>query len=155
MSGRARAPRTPRRKLPGEFELIRRMIGRLPGGDGVIVGPGDDAAVLRPRAGHDLVATTDSFVEGVHWLPGLLAPEALGRRFAAANLSDLAAMAATPRWALLSIGIAPDADAAELERFELGLAAALAEHGAAVVGGNLTREQIGRASCRERVCLLV
>jgi thiamine-monophosphate kinase len=135
---RARRPR--RHPLPGEFELIRRMTDRLPAGEGVIVGPGDDAAVLRPRPGYDLVATTDTFVEGVHWLRGLIEPDALGRRFAAANLSDLAAMAASPRWALLSLGISADVDAAWLEEFEYGLADALAAHGAAVVGGNLTRE---------------
>jgi thiamine-monophosphate kinase len=127
--------------LPGEFELIRRMTGDLPAGGGVIVGPGDDAAVLRPETGDDLVATTDSFVEGVHWLPDLLDATSLGHRFAAANLSDLAAMAAVPRWALLAVGAPPDAPAEWLEAFERGLAAALAAHGATVVGGNLTRER--------------
>jgi len=140
-SGRRRPTRPRARRLPGEFELIRRITGGLPSGGGVVVGPGDDAAVLRPEAGDDLVATTDSFVEGVHWLPGLLDPASLGHRFAAANLSDLAAMAATPRWALLAVGVPPDAEAGWLESFERGLAAALAAHGATVVGGNLTRER--------------
>jgi thiamine-monophosphate kinase len=139
--GRGYTGRTRAERLPGEFELIRRMTRGLPSGGGVIVGPGDDAAVLRPESGDDLVATTDSFVEGVHWLPGLLDPAALGHRFAAANLSDLAAMAATPRWALLAVGAPADAEAEWLESFERGLAAALAAHGATVVGGNLTRER--------------
>lgn len=136
-SGARRARAKP---LPGEFELIRRMTEGLPSGVGVVVGPGDDAAVLRPEAGDDLVATTDSFVEGVHWLPGLLDPAALGHRFAAANLSDLAAMAAIPRWALLAVGAPPNAEAEWLESFERGLAGSLAAHGATVVGGNLARE---------------
>lgn len=141
MSARARTVRPLRHARPGEFDLIRRMTRGLPSGEGVIVGPGDDAAVLRPRAGHDLVATTDTFVEGVHWLPGLLDPGALGRRFAAANLSDLAAMAAAPRWALLAVGAPRDASAEWLAAFERGLADALAAHGATVVGGNLARER--------------
>jgi thiamine-monophosphate kinase len=68
-----------------------------------------------------------------------MTPHAIGRRLAAANLSDLAAMAAEPRWALLSLGLSDAADDAWTVDLERGLAEALAEHGAAVVGGNLTR----------------
>jgi thiamine-monophosphate kinase len=141
VSARARIGQPRRHPLPGEFDLIRRMTQGLPSGEGVIVGPGDDAAVLRPRPGHDLVVTTDTFVEGVHWLPGLLDPDSLGRRFAAANMSDLAAMAAQPRWALLAVGAPERASAEWLEAFERGLADALSAHGATVVGGNLARER--------------
>src|SRR5262245_21271406 len=75
---------------------------------GVSVGPGDDAAVLDVRSGHQLVATTDSFVEREHYLPEWISGERLGARLAEANLSDLAAMAAEPRWALVSIGARAD-----------------------------------------------
>lgn len=122
---------------PGEFERIRRLTAGLPAGEGVIVGPGDDAAVLRPTPGRDLVATTDAFVEGRHFIDGLFGSGVVARRLAAANLSDVAAMAAIPRWALLSAGLPRDRAAGDSEAFQHAFAAALAAEGAAVVGGNL------------------
>jgi len=126
----------------GEFEVIRRLTASRGtarvAGHGVVVGSGDDAAVLRPAPGCDLVATTDAFVEGAHFLPAWLGPGAAGARLAQANLSDLAAMAATPRWALLSLGARADREVADLVAFQAGLADALAASGAVLVGGNLT-----------------
>ncbi len=122
----------------GEFDRIARIVAGLPRGEGVLVGPGDDAAVLRPRDGLDLVATTDSFVEGRHFRRDLLTFEEAGARLAAANLSDLAAMAAEPRWALVSLVCPTSWSAEEAERFERSLATALSADGAAVVGGNLS-----------------
>ena len=122
----------------GEFERIARIVTGLPPGEGVVVGPGDDAAVLRPREGLDLVATTDTFVEGRHFRRDLLSPEEAGVRFAAANLSDLAAMAAEPRWALVALVVPRTWSADETERLERSLAAALAADGATIVGGNLS-----------------
>lgn len=121
----------------GEIEVIRRLTAARAATPGVVVGPGDDAAVLRPEAEHDLVATTDAFVEGRHWQPDWIGPTALGARLATANLSDLAAMAAAPRWALLSIGARPEHSFESLLEFQLGLERALASFGAAVVGGNV------------------
>ena len=130
----------------GEFERIRRLTAHLPEGRGVIVGPGDDAAVVRPSDGMDLVITTDSFVEGRHfqktWARDASALEtlaqAIGRRLAAANLSDVAAMAAVPRWAVVSFGLNAG-DPTWIESLERAAAAKLGEAGAAVVGGNLAR----------------
>jgi thiamine-monophosphate kinase len=128
----------------GEFEVIRRLTvargdaGPAAGDAGVVLDAGDDAAVLRPAAGADLVATTDAFVEGAHFLPGWCAPAAAGARLAQANLSDLAAMAARPRWALLSIGARPESEVEGLVALQSGLAAALGAAGAVLVGGNLT-----------------
>lgn len=134
---------TPRRSRPprarGEFALIERLVAGLPSGAGVVIGPGDDAAVLRPREGFELVATTDAFVEGVHWDPALVDARTLGARLAAANLSDLAAMGAEPRWALVSAGLVPGAGERVMEQLQAGLAATLAAHGASLVGGNLAR----------------
>jgi thiamine-monophosphate kinase len=128
----------------GEFEVIRRLsaargeeAGRAAAA-GVVVDSGDDAAVLAPAPGMDLVATTDAFVAGGHFLPAWCPPGRAGVRLARANLSDLAAMAATPRWALLSLGARPDSAVEDLVAFQSGLAAALREAGAALVGGNLT-----------------
>jgi len=133
----------------GEFEVIRRLTAarRAAGGAGsgavdpragVVVGSGDDAAVLRPAPGADLVATTDAFVEGGHFLREWCSPRVTGARLAQANLSDLAAMAATPRWALLSIGARRESEAADLVAFQSGLSDALEAAGAVLVGGNLT-----------------
>jgi len=130
----------------GELERIRRLTAHLPPGRGVIVGPGDDAAIVRPEDGADLAITTDAFLEARHFrrewcreAPGLARlATAVGRRLAAANLSDLAAMAAAPRWAVLSVGARAESEE-WLEEVERALAAKLAESGAALVGGNLAR----------------
>ncbi len=125
----------------GEFEVIRRLAaarGAAGPGAGVVVGSGDDAAVLRPAPGTDLVATTDAFVEGGHFLRDWCPARMAGARLAQANLSDLAAMAATPRWALLSIGARRDSAVADLVDFQSGLSGALEAADAALVGGNLT-----------------
>jgi thiamine-monophosphate kinase len=84
-----------------------------------------------------LVMTTDSLVEGAHFLRGA-APHSLGHRALAVNLSDCAAMGARPLWALLSL-VLPRADDAWLAQFAAGLAAQLRAHGVALVGGNLAR----------------
>jgi len=122
----------------GEFEAIRRLIGARERGARVRVGPGDDAAILVPRAGRELAVTTDAFVEDRHWRAGWITPAALGARLAAANLSDLAAMAARPAWALLSYGLRPSHRIAALLALQRGAAGTLAASGAAIVGGNLT-----------------
>jgi thiamine-monophosphate kinase len=123
---------------PGsEFARIAALLAGLPSGEGVIVGPGDDAAVLRPREGRDLVATTDAFVEGRHFRRYLLTSAEAGVRLAAANLSDLAAMAAEPRWALLSLVVPGSWTQAECQLLERACARTLAASGAAIVGGNL------------------
>lgn len=121
----------------GEFERIRDIVAALPGGEGVVVGPGDDAAVLRTDGARDLVVTTDTFVEGRHFRRDLLGASAIGARLAAANVSDLAAMAARPRWALVSCVAPRAADAAWLHEVELACARSLDAAGAPVVGGNL------------------
>jgi thiamine-monophosphate kinase len=131
----------PRLADVGEFEVIRRLAARRGTGSGpagVVVGAGDDAAVLRLTSRDDLIATTDAFVEGRHVLSEWMTPAEMGARLAEANLSDLAAMGALPRWALLALGVRRDHDVDALVAFQDGLTAALAAHGAAVVGGNLT-----------------
>ncbi len=138
----------------GEFERIRDLVAALPtsvGAGHVIVGPGDDAAVLRPEDGRDLVVTTDTFVDGRHFRRDLLDATAVGRRLAAANVSDVAAMAARPRWALVSCVAPRTLDAAWLHDVELSCARALAAEGAAVVGGNLSE---GDGSCAFTVTLI-
>ena len=121
-----------------EWQVIERYFRALgaPRAD-VVLGIGDDAALLRVPAGHELVLTTDALIEGVHFLPGA-PPRSLGHRALAVNLSDIAAMAASPRWALLSLNL-PRVDERWLEQFAQGFGALANEHEVALVGGNLGR----------------
>jgi thiamine-monophosphate kinase len=101
------------------------------------MGVGDDCALLRPDAGLELALTTDMLVEGTHFLPGA-EPRSLGHKALAVNLSDLAAMGAAPRWALLALAL-PSADAAWLEPFSAGFFALAERYGVELVGGDTTR----------------
>src|ERR1700722_956362 len=137
----------------GEFELIsrffqRRGVGRS--GDGrsgaglndatqsrVVIGIGDDAAVLALPQGTELVAAVDTIVAGRHF-PVDTDARSIGHRALAVNLSDLAAMGATPAWATLALTL-PSVDAAWLERFSAGLLDLADSHAVALVGGDTTR----------------
>ena len=118
-----------------EFEIIRRYFSRAP--KRALIGVGDDCALLRPDAGLDLAVTTDMLVEGRHFLPDA-EPRALGHKALAVNLSDLAAMGATPRWATLALAL-PAADAAWLEAFAEGFYALAERFALDLVGGDTTR----------------
>ena len=104
------------------------------------MGVGDDCALLRPNAGLELAVTTDMLVEGRHFLPGADA-RALGHKALAVNLSDLAAMGAAPRFALLCLGV-PTADERWLEAFAGGLFALADRYGVELVGGDTTRSPL-------------
>jgi len=120
---------------PGrEFDLVRAMMSRW--GDRAR-GIGDDAAVLTVPAGEQLVLSTDTFLEDVHFRAEWLSSEEIGWRAAAAALSDVAAMAATPLGILVAITL-PSQRIEELEALAEGIAAAAAASGAPVVGGDLT-----------------
>ncbi len=120
-----------------EFELIERIRERCRvERDDVRLGIGDDAAILLPPAGQDLLVSVDTLVEGVHFLPAT-APRDLGWKALAVNLSDLAAMGATPAWALLALTL-PRADGGFVEAFADGFAALAARHRVALVGGDTT-----------------
>jgi thiamine-monophosphate kinase len=105
--------------------------------DDVALGIGDDAALLRVPQGMELVLTTDALIEGVHFLPGAAA-RSLGHRAMAVNLSDIAAMGASPAWALLSLNM-PGVDEPWLQQFAAGFGALAGRHNVALVGGNLGR----------------
>jgi len=101
---------------------------------------GDDCAILRPDAGLELAVTTDMLVEGRHFSPGA-EPRALGHKALAVNLSDLAALGAAPRWALLALGL-PAADERWLEGFSAGFFALAERYGVELVGGDTTRSSV-------------
>jgi thiamine-monophosphate kinase len=121
-----------------ESELIERYFRDLGAArSDVALGIGDDAALVQVPPGAQLVLTTDALVEGVHFLPGAPA-HSLGHRALAINLSDIAAMGASPAWALLALNL-PAADDAWLQEFALGFGALARLHAVALVGGNLSR----------------
>jgi thiamine-monophosphate kinase len=120
-----------------EFELIRRYFLRQIKSPVVATGIGDDGAVLRPPAGKELVSVIDTMVAGVHF-PKTVDAADIGYRVVAINLSDIAAMGATPRWMTLALTL-PDARADWLECFADGLHEAAGEWGVQLVGGDTTR----------------
>ncbi|MDD5036068.1 MAG: thiamine-phosphate kinase, partial [Methylococcaceae bacterium] len=103
----------------------------------VALSVGDDCALLRPEPGKQLAITTDSLVEGVHFLPGC-DPVRLGHKVLAVNLSDLAAMGASPAWASLALTL-PDSDEAWLNGFSEGFLNLAQRYGVELVGGDTTR----------------
>lgn len=122
----------------GEFALINRLAALTGADGGVVVGIGDDAAVLDTGGPRLLLATIDIQVEGRHFRRDRIAAERLGRRTAAVNLSDIGAMGGAPRWALASLVLPPDLDVAWVEDLYRGLAVELGRFGAVMVGGNLS-----------------
>jgi thiamine-monophosphate kinase len=119
----------------GEFGLIAAVTARLPGSPAVLLGPGDDAAVVAVPDGR-VVATTDVLVEGVHFRRDWSSAYDVGRKAAAANLADVAAMGGTAT--ALLVGLAAPADLALSWALDLadGLRDEAAVVGAAVVGGD-------------------
>ncbi|MFA6061168.1 MAG: thiamine-phosphate kinase [Gallionella sp.] len=118
-----------------EFDLIRRHFTRAT--PGALLGVGDDAALLQVRGGYVLAVSSDMLVSGTHFFADA-DPYLLGHKTLAVNLSDLAAMGATPRWATLAISM-PQADDHWLERFSAGFFALADQHGLELVGGDTTR----------------
>jgi len=124
----------------GEFELVRRFFTRGAAHapqSGVVLGIGDDAALLAMPPDTELVAAVDTIVAGRHFPQGTDA-RSIGHRALAVNLSDLAAMGATPAWATLALTL-PDADERWLEGFSAGLLDLADSAGVILVGGDTTR----------------
>src|SRR5690349_11072295 len=136
-SARSAMRRDERRAAMSEFGLIDRFFTRPARDPAVRLGVGDDAAIVAPAPGCELAISVDMLVEGRHFLADV-DPEALGHKTLAVNLSDLAAMGATPRWALLA-GALPDANEAWLAAFSRGLFALAERFDVALIGGDTTR----------------
>lgn len=120
----------------GEFDLINRYFKRPPTG-AVVLGVGDDCALLQPSPGMRLAISSDMLVEGRHFL-STVDPFKLGHKALAVNLSDLAACGATPLAFTLALAL-PRADAAWLEPFSRGLLALADAHGCPLAGGDTTQ----------------
>jgi thiamine-monophosphate kinase len=130
-------------KQIGEFGLIERLQRLLPPPDEALrVGIGDDAAVWRPRPQMDLVLTCDMLVEGRHFLTLSDRPPEyaylIGQRAANVNLSDIAAMAALPRFALISLALPHTIEVETIEQIYRGLSHSFAQTSTTIAGGNIT-----------------
>ena len=123
---------------PGEFELIARLCAKLPPARRVILGPGDDCAILPPSPKPQLI-TIDSMVEGVHFNLEWGTPAMLGARALAINLSDIAAMGGIPTICVVNLAIRPGLDTQFFDQLYRGLGRAARTAGVAVAGGNITR----------------
>ena len=121
----------------GEFDLIARIHARCKTRPDVLLGIGDDAALLTPPPGAALAVAMDTLNAGVHF-PEATSPADIGWKALAVNLSDLAAMGATPAWCTLSLSL-PEADAAWVDAFLDGFLELAAAHDVALVGGDTTR----------------
>ena len=118
-----------------EFEIIRRFFERPLRDPDVLIGIGDDAAVIATCG--RIAITVDTLLESVHFLPAAPA-DAIGHRALAVSLSDLAAMGARPRWTTLALTL-PRVDAPWIEAFAAGFHALADRYGVALIGGNLAR----------------
>lgn len=121
-----------------EFELIKQFFTQTNTNDRLICGVGDDAAVFNPPHGQQLVTCTDTLVSGRHFLPDT-DPFSIGFKAVAVNLSDLAAMAATPHYILLALSL-PKANANPtwLAAFSAGMQACCLPFGVQLIGGDTT-----------------
>jgi len=123
-----------------EFELIQNCFAEQAAASlhpDVRLGIGDDCAILSPAIGQDLLVTVDTLVAGVHF-PDALSPSQIAGRCLAVNLSDLAAMGASPAWFTLALTL-PEANEVWLREFSRGLFELANQHGISLVGGDTTR----------------
>jgi len=120
-----------------EFDLIKRYFTGLGNNQFVKLGVGDDAAITSIPAGYELVTTVDTLVADVHFFADT-APELIGYKSLAVNLSDLAAMSATPVWFTLSLAV-PEIDESWLQAFSRGLTDLALQYSVALVGGDTVR----------------
>ena len=123
-----------------EFDFISRYLNQTSYGEETILGVGDDAAIVRVPEGFDLHVSADMLVEEKHFFADD-PPETLGARILAVNLSDMAAMGATPKWALLSAAL-PDLDETWIEPFCQSFFALAKQHQVALIGGDTTKSNV-------------
>ena len=130
------------------IDKIRKLA--YPHASGLVLGIGDDSAIFRPRAGEDLVFTTDMLIEDVHFRRATHPPQAVGRKALARGLSDIAAMGGEPRFCLLSLAVARDAGERWADGFYRGFLRLSTGTGAPLAGGDLARAE--KCFCDVTVC---
>ena len=121
---------------PGEREIIASIRQAAGISGDLVVGIGDDCAVYKTAPDRLSLVTTDTMVEGVHFDLSWHPPAELGRKAASVNISDIAAMGGLPRFALLSLALAPAFRSQWLAEFMAGFLAVLSEHGVVLIGGD-------------------
>ncbi|MGA9162595.1 MAG: thiamine-phosphate kinase [Actinomycetota bacterium] len=125
-----------------EDQLIQAVTRLFSGSEpGVVVGLGDDAAVVEPGTGQ-LVLSTDLLAEGVHFERGAISARDLGAKAITVNVSDIAAMAASPRYALVAMAVPPDVEVAWVMELYGGMRDACAQYAVALVGGDTNRADL-------------
>ena len=122
--------------MPTESEIISRIRHRSHTRVDVLIGIGDDAAVLKNTSETDLLACCDLMVEGVHFRLDWTTPRMLGRKALAVNLSDIAAMGGVPKFAMISVALTSDCSAEFVDELFGGIAELANEHGVSIVGGD-------------------
>ena len=131
----------------GEFGLIELLASSLPtearGATDLQLGIGDDAAVWQPSPGEQVVVTTDSLVEGVHFRRDWTDWESLGHKALAVNVSDLAAMGAIPKIAVISLGLDDSERVDDLQALYRGVGALARRHAMTIAGGDVVRSLQG------------
>ena len=131
--------------MVSEDQLIERVRRRFPNqGDGLRVGIGDDAAVLRPRNSAEWVVTTDAFLENVHFHRKIHPAKAVGYKALARATSDIAAMGARARCFFLTLGLPDSCTGAWLDDFLGGMARAARRFGMSLAGGDTTKYPVSR-----------
>jgi thiamine-monophosphate kinase len=121
----------------GEFNVIAQLTKNLSAHDDVLLGVGDDCAILDVQSDSLLLATCDSQVEGVHFTLRTSSPEQIGRKALAVNISDIAAMGGIPRYALVSLILPSTFSFEVLERIYVGMRQEAEQYDTAIVGGNM------------------
>jgi len=122
-----------------ELDLVGWIRALFPGGaKGLALGIGDDCAAIRPTPGHEILVTTDTMVEGIHFYRKYAGPAAIGAKTASVNLSDIAAMGGRPRFIFLSVNVTPDIEKKWMVAFLKGFKKAIAPFGCVLAGGNVT-----------------
>ncbi len=126
--------------MADEFELIQTFFTTRENREDVLLGVGDDAAILQPPPGRQLVMTLDTLISGVHF-PEQTSPSDIAYKSIAVNLSDLAAMGARPEWLMLSLSL-PDNNAEWLQAFSQSFMQTCERYGVQLIGGDTTRGEL-------------
>ena len=123
----------------GEFGLIKAISQIADKGPGVVMGIGDDAAVLRPSAGKVFLVTTDLLLEGVHFQLEFTDLYRLGRKALAVNLSDIAACGGTPTAFLVSLAVPPETEVESVKALYTGMMEQARTYGVSLIGGDTSK----------------
>jgi thiamine-monophosphate kinase len=123
----------------GEFGLIKAISQIAEKGEGVVMGVGDDAAVLRPSPGMVLLVTADLLLEGVHFTLAFSDPYWLGRKAVSVNLSDIAACGGRPKAFLVSLAVPPETTVAAVQALYKGMMEQASMYGCSLIGGDTSR----------------